>query len=94
MSPTPTDATLPINSKEFNHYFKWCPYKYVDVYAVLELFEVHHPALQHAIKKLLVAGGRGHKDIRKDLKEARESIQRCEEMMAERTQKTKPATHP
>lgn len=31
----------------------------VDVYRVLALFNVTDPCIQHAVKKLLVAGGRG-----------------------------------
>jgi hypothetical protein len=53
----------------YSHYHKPCPYDFVDVYRVLEMFGVTDPCLQHAIKKLLVAGGRGQKDIRKDVAE-------------------------
>lgn len=42
----------------------------VDVYAVLEAFEVRCPARQHAIKKLLCAGLRGKGSELKDLEEA------------------------
>ena len=47
----------------------------VDVYRVLNAFEVHDAATQHAIKKLLAAGKRGHKDYDQDLKEAIASIE-------------------
>lgn len=49
---------------------------YVDVYSVLELFEVDNHAVGHAIKKLLMAGKRGAKDYSQDLEEAIESIER------------------
>ncbi len=49
----------------------------VDVYSVLETFEVNCPASQHAIKKLLCAGQRGHKDRHQDLREARDAISRA-----------------
>ena len=52
----------------------------VDVYDVLELFEVKNPAVQHAIKKLLMAGERGHKDKLQDLNEAGMSIERAIEL--------------
>lgn len=39
----------------------------VDVYAVLNAFEVKDPALQHLIKKALCAGLRGHKDTEQDM---------------------------
>ena len=47
----------------------------VDVYRVLNAFDVHDAATQHAIKKLLVAGKRGHKDYVQDLKEAIASVE-------------------
>lgn len=69
--------------KEFSHYHKPCPYDMVDVYRVLQLFDVTDPALQHAIKKLLVAGGRGAKNARKDVDEAIVALQRYQEMRDE-----------
>ena len=47
----------------------------VYVYRVLNAFDVHDAATQHAIKKLLAAGKRGHKDYVQDLKEAIASIE-------------------
>jgi len=55
----------------------------VDVYRILRLFEVSDPCLQHAIKKLLVAGGRGAKDITQDVQEAIDTLTRWQEMQAE-----------
>ena len=49
----------------------------VDVYDVLRAFNVTDPAIQHAIKKLLCTGIRGHKDSRQDLEEAIQSIDRA-----------------
>ncbi len=57
--------------------------KTLDVYRVLELFEVTHPALQHALKKILVAGGRGAKSDEKDIREAVDSLNRWLQMRAE-----------
>jgi len=48
-----------------------------DVYDVLKAFEVCNPAIQHAIKKLLMPGRRGHKDKIQDLLEAKQSIVRA-----------------
>ena len=56
---------------------------WVDVYRILKLYEVTDPCIQHAIKKLLVAGGRGSKDTMKDLNEAIDSIGRAINMMQE-----------
>jgi hypothetical protein len=49
----------------------------VDVYDVLSAFNITCPATQHAIKKLLLPGGRGAKDKIRDLQEAAVSIQRA-----------------
>ena len=47
---------------------------YADVYRVLKAFEVTCPAVQHAVKKLLMPGQRGSKDKRQDLNEALMSV--------------------
>jgi len=52
----------------------------VDVYAVLEAFNVQCPARQHAIKKLLCAGLRGKGDSVQDLSEARDAVVRAMEL--------------
>lgn len=71
-------------SNQYGHYFKDVRnLDTVDVYRVLELFNVVSPCLQHAIKKLLVAGGRGSKDMGKDVAEAIVSLQRWQAMRVE-----------
>lgn len=55
----------------------------LDVYRVLELFEVDSPCLQHAIKKLLCAGQRGAKDTEKDIQEAIDTLLRYKQMREE-----------
>lgn len=72
-----------MTDRKHSHYFKPCPYAHVDVYRVLALFNVTDQALGHAIKKLLVAGGRGAKDINKDVQEAIDTLQRWQEMQQE-----------
>ena len=57
--------------------------QFVDVYRVLALFGVTDPCLQHAVKKMLVAGGRGAKDISQDVQEAIDTLQRWQEMRVE-----------
>lgn len=47
-----------------------------DVYDVLRAFDISDPALQHALKKLLCMGLRGHKDTSTDLYEAMESLEK------------------
>ena len=68
-----------------SHYFKPVPVgvTHVDVYRVLQMFDVTCPALQHAAKKILVAGGRGSKDTRKDIQEAIDTLQRKLAMLDE-----------
>ncbi|QEA09419.1 phosphodiesterase [Escherichia phage Shashou] len=51
----------------------------VDVYDVLRAFDIRDPALQHALKKLLCMGLRGHKDAWTDLAEAIESLEKLRE---------------
>ncbi len=52
----------------------------VDVYDVLNAFEVVNPAMQHALKKMLAPGKRGAKDTIQDMKEAIQSIERAIEL--------------
>jgi hypothetical protein len=68
----------------YNHYFKKTVHlDAVDVYRVLELFEVTDPCLQHAVKKLLCAGGRGAKDMEQDVQEAIDTLERYQDMKVE-----------
>ena len=70
--------------KKHSHYFKYVSkLNHLDVYRVLSLFGVADPCLQHAIKKLLVAGGRGAKDLNKDVQEAIDTLVRFQEMRRE-----------
>ena len=67
-----------------NHYFKDVQtLKSVDVYRVLELFDVKDHAIGHAIKKLLCSGNRGAKDKIQDVQEAISSLLRYLEMQTE-----------
>lgn len=68
-----------------SHYFKDVSHlKHIDVYRVLQLFDVTDPCIAHAIKKLLVAGGRGAgKDITQDIREAIDSLERWDAIQQE-----------
>lgn len=69
---------------KYPHYFKDVSHlESIDVYRVLDLFNVTDPAIAHAVKKLLVTGKRGAKDQQTDLKEAIDSLQRKLEMLVE-----------
>lgn len=66
------------------HYFKDVSHlSMIDVYRVVELFDVPAGALDHAAKKILCAGNRGDKDQIKDILEARDSLDRWLEMRKE-----------
>lgn len=70
--------------EKHSHYFKDVSgLKSIDVYRVIELFEVNHPALQHALKKVLAAGRRGAKSAEQDAHEAIDSLNRFLEMLSE-----------
>jgi hypothetical protein len=58
----------------------------VDVYAVLDAFNVTCPARQHAVKKILCAGLRGNKDATIDLEEAADAVNRAMQMHKSRNQ--------
>lgn len=68
-----------------SHYHKDVSHlKTIDVYRVIELWEVTSPSIQHALKKLLIPGGRGAgKDMAKDIQEAIDSLVRWQEMQVE-----------
>ena len=73
-----------LEDKKHSHYFKdVSKIDTIDVYRVLSLFNVTDPCLQHAIKKLLVAGGRGAKDINKDVQEAIDTLIRYQVIRTE-----------
>lgn len=46
----------------------------IDVYSVIDAFEVTCPARAHAIKKLLCSGIRDKGDVMQDLEEARDAV--------------------
>ena len=74
-----------MTDKKHNHYFK--DVNHLDtsyLYSAVDSFDVTDPCLQHAIKKLLVAGGRGAgKCIDQDIQEAIDTLIRCQEMRSE-----------
>lgn len=71
--------------EKHGHYFKNVAHlKDIDTYRVLERFGITDPSLQHAIKKLLVAGGRGGgKSLDQDVQESIDSLLRFQEMRLE-----------
>lgn len=60
-----------------NHYFRDVSHlQQVDVYRILELFEVTCPVAQHIVKKALAAGKRGAKSPARDMQDIVDSAQR------------------
>ena len=54
----------------------------IDPYRIFRQYGIHHPAQQHAIKKLLRAGC-SIKTLEKDIDEAIDTLKRWKEMIAE-----------
>jgi len=67
------------------HYFRDVPagVSKVDVYRLLEMFDVTCPVAQHVIKKALAAGQRGHKNTVRDWSDIRDSAERKLQMIEE-----------
>lgn len=70
-------------ARKHNHYFRPCPYDSIDVYRIIEIFEITDPAAQHILKKCIATGKRGHKDERRDWEDIVDSAQRKIEMLEE-----------
>lgn len=71
-------------TKKHSHYHKdVSSLNSIDVYRVLDLWDVKDHAIGHAIKKLLNAGQRGSKSLEQDLQEVIDSIQRKLNMIDE-----------
>lgn len=81
---TYSDDVAPKQRKHL-HYFKDVRHlDFIDVYRVLDLFEVTDPCITHAVKKLLMSGKRGGgKDRDRDIQEAIDSLERYKEMRRE-----------
>lgn len=58
----------------------------VDVYDVLQAFQVTDPAIAHAVKKALAPGQRGHKSYEEDLNDISVSIDRAKDLHRNRQQ--------
>lgn len=71
------------DATKHSHYFRACPYDHIDVYRILEIFEVKDPCAQHAIKKLLALGNRGQKDSARDVQDVIDTMTRWQKMRAE-----------
>lgn len=77
-----------MKKRKHQHYFKdLTGIAELDIYRLLRLYNVTDQAIGHAIKKLMVAGGRGAgKDVSVDIREAIETLERWEELEVEDTE--------
>lgn len=66
-----------------NKYARMFAGQKLDVYRILQEFDVACPVAQHVLKKALCAGQRGHKDVRQDWQDIADSAARKLEMLAE-----------
>lgn len=66
--------------KKSKYHVQIKPGVWVDVYDVLTAYRVTNAGDQHAIKKMLMPGQRGHKEANKDRREAIDSIFRAIEL--------------
>lgn len=70
----------------YSHYKKDVAHlESIDVYRILELYNVTDPCVQHEVKKLLCAGNRGAKTEEQDIIEARDTLNRKLEIIEENT---------
>ena len=77
-----------MSAEKYPHYFKDVRHlDAIDVYRIIELFEITDPCLQHALKKVLAAGKRGAKNKEKDVNEALDSLNRWVAMQFENSKK-------
>lgn len=53
------------------------PGVWIDVYDIIECYKPNNAALEHALKKILAAGKRGHKDFEQDLIDILSSVERA-----------------
>lgn len=93
------EKPLTNETKNHNHYFiDVRGLDYIDPYMIAYLYNIDDPsgATQHALKKLLVPGKRGHKDVDTDLNNVVDTSNRLLEIkqqLAERDVKPKEVVH-
>lgn len=56
----------------------------IDVYRTIEAFNVTNAMAQHAVKKILCLGLRGHKDMTEDLDDAIDSLQKMKTYLGQK----------
>lgn len=88
-TPEQFDEHLRANScigqdRKHSHYYKdVSKLDVIDVYRIIDLYDITDPCDQHALKKILCPGERGHKDIIQDTQDVIDTMQRKLEMFDE-----------
>ncbi|WP_312999662.1 hypothetical protein [Leclercia sp.] len=81
--PRCVECAVDESTQDANKYQRSCKGVMIDVYDVLQAWNVTNPALQHLIKKALCPGERGHKDRQEDLQDILDSAKRAIELEKE-----------
>lgn len=71
------------SSKKHSHYKRDVSHlNTIDPYRIADLYDLH-PCAEHIMKKSLCAGGRGHKDLLRDIQDIIDTAERWKEMLEE-----------
>lgn len=80
---TEAEDEKPVADKHAHYFHDVRHLDKIDVYRLILLYKIDHPAIQHALKKVLAAGARGAKSEEQDVQEAIDSLERWKQMRAE-----------
>lgn len=69
--------------KHSHYFFDVSHLNEIDIYRMIQLLQITDPAMQHAFKKVAMAGKRGAKNAEQDAREAIDSVNRFLQMRAE-----------
>lgn len=79
-----TGSPLPMHKLYPKYYRDVSKLDSIDIYRIIDLFEITDGTAQHALKKLILSGCRtGGKSFREDIKEARDTLTRRLDMWDE-----------
>jgi hypothetical protein len=81
MYPEPHVVTKP--PRKHNHYYRPFPFDSIDPYRLGVVYDIKDPNVFHALKKLMVLGGRGAKDAAHDVQDVIDTMERWKEMREE-----------
>ena len=79
---TYTDMNLKKNDTGSHYRFEWNGLK-LDPYRISLIYKIANPAQQQVLKKVLCAGNRGNKDLRRDIAEIQTACDRWLEILDE-----------